>query len=99
MIVHQDAEIVEPRACDLFRAALAEPDVGLVGCAGAIGVRSIAWWEGSVTWSAFTHRYFEHGGGEIDSLTWLEEETPSYAALGEVESLDGYRALFLAAGP
>jgi Glycosyltransferase like family len=90
VIVHQDAEIVDPDACAKVRAALSDPDVGLVGCAGAIGVRSIAWWEGSVTWAAFTHRYEELGGGEIPSLTWVDRESPSYARLGEVDAVDGF---------
>jgi Glycosyltransferase like family len=94
MIVHQDAEIVDPDACAKIREALADEDVGLVGCAGAIGVRSIAWWEGSVTWSAFTHRYEEYDGGEVPSLTWNGDETPSYAQLGEVDSVDGFVLVF-----
>jgi hypothetical protein len=94
VIVHQDAEVVDPDACAKIREALADEDVGLVGCAGAIGVRSIAWWEGSVTWSAFTHRYEEYGGGEVPSLTWDPDETPSYAHLGEVEAVDGFVLAF-----
>jgi Glycosyltransferase like family len=94
VIVHQDAEIVDPDACAKVRAALADEDVWLVGCAGAIGVRSIAWWEGSVTWSAFTHRYEEYGGGEIPSLTWDPMEAPSYAHLGEVDAIDGFVLVF-----
>jgi hypothetical protein len=94
VIVHQDAEIVDPDGCAKVRAALADEQVGLVGCAGAIGVRSIAWWEGSVTWSAFTHRYEEYGGGEIPSLTWDPDEAPSYAHLGEVDAVDGFVLVF-----
>ena len=90
VIVHQDAEIIDPDACAKFRLALSDPDVGIVGCAGAVGVRSIAWWEGSVTWAAFTHRYRELGGGEIPSLNWLPDATPSYSGLGEVDSVDGF---------
>ena len=48
VLVHQDAEIVDPDFCRTLRAALTDPDVGVVGCVGAVGVRSIAWWEGSV---------------------------------------------------
>jgi hypothetical protein len=57
-------------------------------------VRSIAWWEGSVTWAAFSHRYSELGGGELDSISWLPENTPSYAGTGEVDSLDGFVLCF-----
>src|SRR3954462_7134069 len=49
VLVHQDAEIVEADFCDRARRALADPGVGVAGCVGAIGVRNIAWWEGSVT--------------------------------------------------
>jgi hypothetical protein len=94
VIVHQDAEIVDAGACAKIRAALSDEQVGLVGCAGAVGVRSIAWWEGSVTWSAFTHRYEEYGGGEVPSLTWDPDEAPSYAHLGEVDAVDGFVLIF-----
>ena len=57
VLVHQDAEIVDPDFCAKARRALTDPEVGVVGCVGAIGVRSIAWWEGSVTWASFVHRY------------------------------------------
>jgi hypothetical protein len=64
--------------------------VAIVGCVGAIGVRNIAWWEGSVTWASFTHRYEELGGGEVPGLAWTPEETPTYAGTGEVETVDGF---------
>jgi hypothetical protein len=90
VLVHQDAEIVDDRFCSKLRAALADGEVGLVGCVGAIDVRNIAWWEGSVTWASFVHRYREYGGGEIPSLTWNDAERPAYARTGEVETLDGF---------
>ena len=68
VLLHQDAESVDPTFCTQLREALRDPDVGVVGCVGAIGVRSIAWWEGSVTWASFVHRYHELGGGEFPSL-------------------------------
>ncbi len=90
VLVHQDAEIVDPGFCTKVREALADPDVALVGSAGAIGVRSIAWWEGSVTWASFSHRFAELGGGEIPATTWLAEEIPPYARTGEVDAIDGF---------
>ena len=74
VLVHQDAEIVSTELCSTIRTTLADPDVGVVGCAGAIGVRSIAWWEGSVTLSSFINR----------------GDAPPYARTGEVETLDGF---------
>jgi hypothetical protein len=90
VLLHQDAEIVDPDFCEKIREALQDPEVALVGCAGAIGVRSIAWWEGAVTWASFTHRYKELGGGEVAGLTWDRDKIPSHARLGEVDMLDGF---------
>ena len=90
VLLHQDAEIVEPDFCRRIRDALSDPDVGVVGCVGAVGVRSIAWWEGSVTWASFAHRYRELGGGELPGLTWNGDETPAFASTGEVDTVDGF---------
>jgi Glycosyltransferase like family len=90
VLVHQDAEIMEPDFCQIARRALADPQVGLVGCVGAVGVRSIAWWEASVTLASFVNRYQEHGGGDLASFSWQWEEAPAYARIGEVETLDGF---------
>jgi len=90
VLVHQDAEIADSDFCPKLRRALEQPDVGVVGCVGAVGVRSIAWWEGSVTWGSFTHRYEEMGGGEIAALSWNVDRPPTYARTGEVDTVDGF---------
>jgi hypothetical protein len=90
VLLHQDAEITDPDFCGKLRAALSEPDVGVVGCVGAIGVRSIAWWEGSVTWASFVHRYGELGGGDLPAFSWNGESLPAYARTGEVDTVDGF---------
>jgi Glycosyltransferase like family len=89
-LIHQDTELVDSDFCDKVREALSDPAVAIVGCAGAIGVRGIAWWEGAVTWASFTHRYEELGGGDIEGLGWSADETPSHAETGEVDSIDGF---------
>jgi hypothetical protein len=89
VLVHQDAEIVDPEFCAKLRDALRDPKVGVVGCVGAIGVRNIAWWEGSVTWASFVHRY-GGPGEEFPSLTWGHEELPPFARTGEVDTVDGF---------
>ena len=89
VLIHQDAELVDADFCEKVRVILSDPDVAIAGCAGAIGVRSIAWWSGSVRWASFTHRYYEFGGGEIPALSWIPERIPSYAQRGEVEAIDG----------
>jgi Glycosyltransferase like family len=90
VLIHQDAELVDPEFCEVIRARLRDPDVGLIGCAGAVGVRSIAWWEGGVTWAGFNHRYKEFGGGDLPAITWDRDKIPSYLATGEVDSIDGF---------
>jgi hypothetical protein len=89
VLLHQDAELASPDFCVTLRQALSDPDVGVVGCAGAVGVRSIAWWEGSVTWASFTHRYQEFGGGELAALSWETVDLPAFAQTGEVDTVDG----------
>jgi hypothetical protein len=88
-LIHQDAQITNPDFCEQVRAAMRDPDVGVVGCVGALGVRSIAWWEGSVTWASFVHKYGELGGGELPGFTWSGAQPP-YARTGEVDTVDGF---------
>jgi hypothetical protein len=90
VLVHQDAELVDPEFCAKLRAALSDPAVGVVGCVGAVGVRSIAWWDGSVTWGSFIHRYQELGGGDLPAFAWNGDELPPYARTGEVDTVDGF---------
>ena len=91
VLVHQDAEIEDPEFCRKLREALDDPQVGVVGCVGAIGVRNIAWWEGSVTWASFVHRYGELGGGDIEAFSWNGAgNVPAYARTGEVDTVDGF---------
>ena len=90
VLIHQDAEIVDAEFTEKLRAALRDAEVGIVGCAGAIGVRNIAWWDGSVTFASFSHRYEEYGGGEIEGSTWDLTEAPPQARTGEVDVIDGF---------
>jgi hypothetical protein len=90
VLLHQDTEIVDKDFCQRARESLRDPDVGVVGCVGAIGVRSIAWWEGSVSCASFIHRYLEHGGGDLPAFSWAWVDAPPYARLGEVDTLDGF---------
>jgi hypothetical protein len=84
-LVHPQTEIVDPEFCAKIRAALSDPDVGIVGATGATGVTSIAWWEGRVVSAPAVHQYGEHGGGELPALSWTQCEPPP----AEVEALDG----------
>ena len=90
VLVHQDAEIVDADFCATVRRGLSDARVGVAGCVGAVGVRSIAWWEASVTCASFINRYDEHGGGDLPSFSWAWSEAPAYARVGDVETLDGF---------
>ena len=90
VLVHQDAEIVDDEFCAKVRKALRDPDIGILGCAGAVGVRNIAWWDGSVTLASFSHQYEEYGGGEILGATFNWDERPPEARTGEVDVIDGF---------
>ena len=94
VLVHQDAELVDDDFLAIARRALADPEVGLVGCVGAVGVRSIAWWEGSVTLANFVNRYDDSGGGDLPAFSWDPAEAPPYTQLGEVDTLDGFVLVF-----
>ena len=90
VLVHQDAELLDSDVCAKVRAALLDPEVGVVGCVGALDVRSIAWWEGSVALASFVHRYDEHGGGDLPAFSFSWAEAPPYARTGEVDTVDGF---------
>jgi GT2 family glycosyltransferase len=90
VLVHQDSEIDDPEFLSKVREVLKDPEVGVIGAVGAIDVRSIAWWEASVTWASFTHRYKEFGGGEINAFSWFDDGRPAYARTGQVDTLDGF---------
>ena len=94
VLVHQDAELVDTDFLAIVRGALADPEVGLVGCVGAVGVRSIAWWEGSVTLANFVNRYDDSGGGDLPAFSWDPADAPPYTQIGEVDTLDGFVLVF-----
>jgi hypothetical protein len=86
VIVHPHAEIADPDLCQKIRVALRDPDVAVLGFAGASGVRSIAWWEGEISCGPVTHRYTERGGGDMRGYAW----TTTAPAPAEVEAVDRF---------
>jgi GT2 family glycosyltransferase len=90
VLLHQDAEIVDPGFCSKLRRVLAADRVAIAGCVGSVGARGIAWWEGSVTWEAFVRSYRDVADGELPALSWNGESLPPSVPLGEVDTLDGF---------
>lgn len=85
VLVSEEVEIADPEFCATIRQTLRDPDVAVIGCVGASGVRSIAWWEGSVSRGRVVHRYPEHGGGDIAAFSWTQPRP----APAEVDVVDG----------
>jgi hypothetical protein len=90
VLLHQDAEIVDPHFCLKLRRILRDPDIGVVGAVGATGACSIAWWEGSVSGGPSVYRYGEAGGGEMAASAWNGNGLPQPARTGEVDTVDGF---------
>lgn len=86
VLVHEDAEIVDPSFCSKVRSAFEDPQVAVVGCVGATGVRDIAWWDGSVTWTSAAYHYGELGGAQ---MLWRVNGRNALQAPGEVDSVYG----------
>jgi Glycosyltransferase like family len=85
VLVSEEVEIADPGFCATIRQQLRDPNVAVIGCLGASGVRSIAWWEGSASRARVVHCYPEHGGGEIAAFAW----TRPRPAPAEVDVVDG----------
>jgi Glycosyltransferase like family len=85
-IVHQDAELLDADFCAKVRTVLADPEVAVLGCVGATGIRDIAWWDGELTWNSAAYHYEELGGGE---LTFGLEGSHQETATGEVDTVYG----------
>jgi hypothetical protein len=85
VLVHQDVEIADPEICPTVRAVLSDPGVAAIGPVGAVGATSIAWWEGEISAAPVTHRYQEHGGGEMPAYSFK----PHASVPAEVDTLDG----------
>ncbi len=88
VLVHEDAEIVDASLCEKIRSALSDPEVAVVGCAGAVGVRSIAWWDGSAVGSVAL-RIPGFGGVEVPGVPSNGGEPRGRARSGEVDTVDG----------
>ena len=85
VLVHPHTELVDRDLTAKVRDVLRDPDVAVLGCAGATGVRSIAWWEGQVTAAPSVQQYGEFGGGELPAFSWTEQAPPP----AEVDTIDG----------
>ncbi|MFZ0041189.1 MAG: glycosyltransferase, partial [Solirubrobacteraceae bacterium] len=65
VILHEDAEILDPDAAAKLRSVFADPQVAIVGCLGATGVSDLAWWDGDEVVGAMSYHHNEAGGGAL----------------------------------
>ncbi len=90
VLLHQDAEITDPAFAAKVRSVLADPQVAVLGAVGATGVRSLAWWEGDVTWASFLRAYGLAPDGALRPLPWDPAVPLRDPVAMEVELLDGF---------
>lgn len=90
VLLHPHCELLDERLLATLRTTFADESVAIAGCAGASGVRSLAWWEGKVVSADVRLRYQEHGGGEVQRWELFEPLPPP----AEVDAVDSC-ALFL----
>jgi len=86
VIADSRTEIADRDFCAKVRAALSDRGVAVAGAVGARDVRTLAWWDGEVSAAPLVHRYYEHGGGEMDGYGWARPTVP----LGKVDAVDGF---------
>ena len=89
VLLHQDAEIVDPGFCAKARRALSDPEVAVVGCVGATGATGVAWWEGRVSGGPAVYRYGDWGGGDMPAVA-LGGDPEAVEQVGEVDTLHGF---------
>ena len=74
VLLHEDTEIVDPAFCAKLRRVFEDPSVAVAGVVGAVGVRNLAWWEGSGRGRVLeTRGWVDFGGGfhDVDSVDGL----------------------------
>lgn len=86
VLAHQDLEIVSEGFCARVRTLLADPEVGVVGGAGARGVTGLAWWDpgpiiGSYEW------VYNEDGARLEMNEW--EGFRDADGVVEVDAVDG----------
>jgi hypothetical protein len=86
VLLHPHVEIADLEFCRQVREALSDPEVAVAGSVGATGVRSLAWWRGSMRSAEVVHEYHDHGGGRLSAYAWAQPERGG----GEVDTVDGF---------
>jgi len=87
VLVHPNVTITDDAFCATVRDALSDPDVAIVGVAGATGVQSIAWWDGKVSASrSLVVCELQHPTTQFAGIPWAKNAP----APAEVDAVDGF---------
>jgi GT2 family glycosyltransferase len=70
VLLHQDLEIRNPDFVKVVRDCLADPEVAIIGAAGAPRVRGLDWWEPGPVVGDYEWAYERNGGGEVVMDNW-----------------------------
>jgi hypothetical protein len=70
VLLHQDLEIRNTDFVDVVRSCLEDPEVAIIGAAGAPRVRGLDWWEPGPVIGDFEWAYEGNGGGTVVKDNW-----------------------------
>ncbi len=92
ILLHQDLTIADDRVLDTLRRAFAEPQVGIVGVVGGVGVHGMGWWFSEERYGAYGWDWLMDPAREeiFDPASFWLSNT---ARAADVDAVDG---MFLA---
>ncbi len=70
VLLHQDLEIRNTDFVDVVRSCLEDPEVAIIGAAGAPRVSGLDWWEPGPVIGDYEWSYEGNGGGIVGMETW-----------------------------
>jgi GT2 family glycosyltransferase len=70
VLLHQDLEIANPDFVEVVRDCLTDPEVAIIGAAGAPRVHGLDWWEPGPVIGDFEWAYQRDGGGTVAKDNW-----------------------------
>jgi len=74
VLLHEDVAIEDPAFCRTVRERFEDDSIAVIGAIGAVGVRSLCWWEGEIRGRVRETRGLIGGGGgcrDVDAVDGL----------------------------
>jgi glycosyltransferase involved in cell wall biosynthesis len=79
VLLHDDLQITDPDAEAKFLAALADPDVALVGVCGGKGDQSLAWWQSETVGHQMTDSGMLDFGPRTGNVAFIEGSVMAFS--------------------